>query len=139
MRTNLPLIAVCFDSCPSLSLPCYSRTCPSACLAICTFPGCRGAEGPGLLQGARHCQHQKYLLLSSLTCSSKTIFLLPFVPPLAAPLFLTFPDFGVPAPLASSNLCFLLGHPGIWMLEGLQSMREGCFLGAWSMTKQMTR
>lgn len=35
--TNLLLRWVCFDSCPSLPLSCYSQTCPSACLAICTL------------------------------------------------------------------------------------------------------
>lgn len=39
VRINLPLISVCFHVFPSLLLLCYSRTCPSACLAICTFHG----------------------------------------------------------------------------------------------------
>lgn len=87
VRTKLPLISVCFDFCPSLPLPCYSQTCPSACFAICTFPGCSGAERPGLLQGILHCQYSKYLVLFSPT-------LMPFVP---LPVLLTFPDLVVPA------------------------------------------
>lgn len=74
VRTNLPLISGYFDFCPSLPFSCYSQTCPSACLAICTFPGCSGAEGPRLLQGVLHYQHLKYLFWFS-------PILMPFVLP----------------------------------------------------------
>lgn len=114
VRTNLPLILVCFDFCPSLPLPCYSWTCPSACLAICTFPGCRGGEGPGLLQGALHLQHSILVFLSSPIFSSKSTFLMPFVPPLVGPLFLTFLVFVNSTPFSPSNLWFLFGNCGVW-------------------------
>lgn len=42
---------------------------------------------------------------------------MPFVRPLMGPLFLTFPDFVVPAPLSLSNLRFPFGNSGIWVSE----------------------
>ena len=49
--------------------------------------------------------------------------LMPTVPLLRGPLFLIFPDLGVPAPLSPSSLWFLLGNSGIWVSESLQLMR----------------
>lgn len=79
VRINLPLISVCFHFFPSLPLLCYSRTCPSACLAICTFQGFSEQRDQGSLKAALYSQHSKYLFLPPLVCTCANTFLTPFV------------------------------------------------------------
>lgn len=92
VRINLPLRSVCFYFFSSLPLPCYSRTCPSACLAICTFLGFSGAEVPGLLKGALQYQHSKYLFFIPTHLRWCKHISHAFYSP-EDPLFLTFPCF----------------------------------------------
>lgn len=110
---------------PLPSLPCYSRTCPSACLAICTFPGRVGPRDQGSCKGPCITNVQN-IYFYPYPLALPEAFLMSFVPPLMGPLFLTFPDFVVLAPLSPSKQWLLFENSGIRVSESLWLMRQSC-------------
>lgn len=90
---------------PAIPEPAHLLVLPSAPSQAAEAPRDRGScKGPGIASMQNICCHPHSL------ASSRSGFLVPFVPPLTGPFLLSFPDFGVSAPSTSSNLGFLFGN-----------------------------